>query len=255
MPPQQDDTVSTIEPPTIQGNPEQEEQQQKKRKSRLSFEDRNDDESEVLHLKAVAEDPANLPDPNVQAKPLVFLQDMVEAMHGYRPVVRETLKLNGYFDDVTDARIAAYNMTVLNATRNNKLDELKDLYETKDQRMDCCNRFGESLLHMACRRGFVDIVQFFVEGPPSLPVRIRDDCGRTPLHDICWNPIVELEAAQLILERDATLLLMSDKRGHAPFDYSRCEHWAQWRTFLFENRQTLLGPLGSRKVRDVFEDC
>ena len=53
--------------------------------------------------------------------------------------------------------------------------------------MDCFNRFGESLLNIACRRGFEDIVAYLLE-QESVSVRHCDDCGRTPLHDACWHP-------------------------------------------------------------------
>jgi hypothetical protein len=47
--------------------------------------------------------------------------------------------------------------------------------------MNCFNRFGESLLHMDCRRGFEDTVEFLLD-QPEVDVRICDDNGRTILH-------------------------------------------------------------------------
>merc|ERR1711966_62011 len=84
--------------------------------------------------------------------------------------------------------------------------------------------FGESLMHMACRRGYGDIVSFFLnEG--GVNVRIRDDCGRTPLHDACWHRKCQYEIVDSIVRLDPSLLCISDKRGHTPFAYARREDW------------------------------
>jgi Ankyrin repeats (many copies) len=190
-----------------------------------------------------------LPDPKDDIDPTVFLQDLVYAMYGFRPEVKPALKLEGYFPVISEDQIAAYDMKVLTAARDNDLKSLKLLYEA-GQTMDCCNRFGESLLHLACRRGFTEVGNFLLM-EAKLGVRISDDCGRNPFHDICWNPKVEVELAELILERDPTLLLIGDKRGHTPFDYARPEDWRTWREFLFE-RRILLNPLQGESAREVF---
>merc|ERR1712183_78962 len=54
----------------------------------------------------------------------------------------------------------------------------------------CANRFGESLLHLACRRGRTDMVRFLVVemgSPPRDVLETMDDCHKTPLHDACWT--------------------------------------------------------------------
>ena len=43
-------------------------------------------------------------------------------------------------------------------------------------------QFGKWLLHMTCGRGFTEVVSFFVMDCEE-SIRIRDDYGRTPLHD------------------------------------------------------------------------
>ena len=190
-----------------------------------------------------------LPDPKEDVKPTVFLQDLVESLYGYRPEVKTASTLKGYFPEVSEDQIAAYDMNVLNAARDDDLQRLKGLYES-GQTMDCCNRFGESLLHLVCRRGFEDVALFLLVDV-ELKVRICDDCGRNPFHDICWNPTAQIEIAKLLLERDPTLLLIGDKRGHTPFDYARPEDWQTWRDFLFEHR-SYLEPLQEESTRLVF---
>mmetsp|Transcript_27347 Transcript_27347/g.31218 ORF Transcript_27347/g.31218 Transcript_27347/m.31218 type:complete len:277 (-) Transcript_27347:307-1137(-) len=178
-----------------------------------------------------------MPDPKKDVSPTEFLIDLVESLHGYRPEVAKALQLKDYFCDVTEERIAAYDIAAVSATRTNDINALKKLY-TDGKRMDCCNRFGESLLHMACRRGFTNIGIFLLE-EAKLNVRISDDCGRNPFHDICWNPRVSTDIAKLILQIDPTLLLIGDKRGHTPFDYARREDWKVWRNLLYENKGLL----------------
>eukprot|EP00541_Cyclophora_tenuis_P004325 CAMPEP_0116551580 /NCGR_PEP_ID=MMETSP0397-20121206/6034_1 /TAXON_ID=216820 /ORGANISM="Cyclophora tenuis, Strain ECT3854" /LENGTH=260 /DNA_ID=CAMNT_0004076483 /DNA_START=214 /DNA_END=996 /DNA_ORIENTATION=- len=197
------------------------------------------------------EEGLDLPDyKTIDVDPDEYLQQLVEAMYGHRLTVKPALDLSEYFPEITEEQIAAYDIKVVAATRENKLQALKELYR-KGQSMACCNRFGESLLHMACRRGFKDIGAFLLE-EVKLQVRIRDDCGRTPMHDICWNPRMQLELAHMLLERDPTLLLICDKRGHTPFKYARPEDWRKWRKFLFECRY-LLEPLGNEETRKVFQ--
>ena len=74
----------------------------------------------------------------------------------------------------------------------------------------------------------------------TVDVRMRDDGGRTPLHDACWNPTPQLKICQSIIERDPSLLLVADRRGCTAFQYARQEHWKVWRKFLFENKDCLL---------------
>eukprot|EP00540_Astrosyne_radiata_P007762 CAMPEP_0116832866 /NCGR_PEP_ID=MMETSP0418-20121206/6124_1 /TAXON_ID=1158023 /ORGANISM="Astrosyne radiata, Strain 13vi08-1A" /LENGTH=245 /DNA_ID=CAMNT_0004462263 /DNA_START=139 /DNA_END=873 /DNA_ORIENTATION=+ len=176
------------------------------------------------------QEPRQLPDyAKTDVDPDEYLQQLMEAMHGFRLSTQSALELDDeYFPFVTEEQIASYTIEVVAATRENKVEELKKIYETRGRSaLDCCNRFGESLLHMACRRGFKDIVTFFLS-EVGLGVRIRDDCGRTPLHDVCWNPRVQLDLAAQLLERDPSLLLITDKRGHTPFQYARPQDWTTW---------------------------
>jgi len=61
--------------------------------------------------------------------------------------------------------------------------------------LQCANRFGESLIHMACRRSHRDVVSFLVN-EAGVSLRVRDDYGRTPFHDACWRPELDLELIQ-----------------------------------------------------------
>lgn len=117
--------------------------------------------------------------------------------------------------------------------------------EGQTQHFRCSNRFGESLMHLACRRGRTDMVRFLVEelpgSSPSQMLSIKDDCLKTPLHDACWTPSPNFELVEFILQHAPEQVVMQDIRGNTPFDYVRKEDYHVWLRFLWE-RRSLLGP-------------
>lgn len=197
--------------------------------SKNSF--KNSKSEEIVINKKVI----RFPDPKQDVDPDAFLSQLVEAQYGFIPTTRAGLDMNDFFPQVTEEQIAAYEIALVVACRSNDVDTLKTLH-AQGKSMNACNRFGESLLHMACRRGFVDLVEFLLE-TCGLGVRILDDCGRTPLHDACWNPTPQLEICKWVIERDPSLLLVKDKRGSTPFQYARPQDWPTWRQFLLEHSE------------------
>ena len=182
---------------------------------------------------------ADLPDPNQEKmSPDEFLHKLVFATCGIELEPKKAKSLSGFFAKVTDEQVAAYTMAVVSACRNNDLDALKKLHSEEGQALNCFNRFGESLLTMACRRGFEAIVEFLLH-QPDVDVRISDDSGRTILHDACWNPTPQLQICEWIAKRDPALFFIADNRGCTPFQYARSEHWDIWRQFLLDNKECL----------------
>merc|ERR1711906_96901 len=110
--------------------------------------------------------------------------------------------------------------------------------------MQASNRFGESLLHASCRRSFTDTAAFFLDEARVSP-RVRDDMGRTPMHDVCWSSAPNHAIMKLLVREAPEMLLTKDKRGHSPFDYARREHWASWASFLSEHRTLLVNSMVS----------
>jgi hypothetical protein len=182
---------------------------------------------------------SDLPDPALKVNPDVYLLQLLKAQFGVSVEVKPALLLESFFGSVTEEQMAAYNIEVVGAVRNDNLELLKKLHG-EGQALNCSNRFGESLLNMACRRGFESIVEYLLD-QADCSVRICDDGGRTPLHDACWNPSPQLNICKWILERDPILLMVSDRRGCTAFQYARPEHWDIWRQFLFDNRECLEG--------------
>lgn len=179
-----------------------------------------------------------LPNPKTSSMdPDEFLVELVAAMyHGVQLKVRLSLELEDFFPPISEEQMARYHTQVVNMARANDVAGLK-LFHAQHGRdaLDCFNRFGEGLLNISCRRGFTDMVKFLFSPAVALDVRVRDDYGRTPLHDACWNPEPQLDICTWIMEKDPSLFLVADKRGFTPFQYARKSDWSIWRQFLVDN--------------------
>lgn len=154
------------------------------------------------------------------------------------------VKRESYFLPFTEAHLEAYTTEMVNAVQGNDVETLRS-YLKAGHVMQASNRFGESMLHTSCRRGFTDVVKFFLDEAMVSP-RVKDDMGRTPMHDVCWSSAApnHVVMKKLILAAPE-LLLAKDKRGHSPFDYARREYWPNWVTFLNEHRQFIVNSLVS----------
>jgi hypothetical protein len=148
-----------------------------------------------------------------------------------------SLDLENFFLEPTEEHIAAYGSDVLMAVRTGNVAALRDMH-LAGRTLQCCNTFGESILHLACRRGSLELVQFLVM-EAGVSLLIRDDYGRTPLHDAFWTQTPQLEVVKFIISIVPDLLLIKDKRGFTPMAYARRDHWGDWCAFLNENREAL----------------
>jgi hypothetical protein len=154
--------------------------------------------------------------------------------------VKSSVDLDEYFPTPTEAQMSKYTTEVVNVVRTNDANAMNEYYKIHGRAaLDCCNRFGEGLLNMACRRGFTEMVKYLLSPAIQLNVRVRDDGGRTPLHDACWYPEPQLDVCTLIIQQDPSLFLVADKRGYTPFQYARKSDWAIWRQFLYANYKAL----------------
>merc|ERR1711935_396907 len=173
-----------------------------------------------------------------------------------REYARLLFKRNGY-DDIdsitsdcldrfqktpTQEQLDAYGMDIVMTVRKNDVDTAKRLYREKKFDCNACNRFGESILHIACRRGHLQMVQFLVEEVGLNVHTIRDDYDRTPLHDAFWTTKASPTVIDFLIRQPyvVELLLLKDKRGYTPLDYGRCEDRQQWFTFLQQRKQLLV---------------
>ena len=102
--------------------------------------------------------------------------------------------------------------------------------------MSACNKFSESIVHMACRRSEFNIVDFILSNGGDSG--IVDDFGRTILHDACWRIEPRFDIVTLILERNLSLLFYLDTRECSALQYVREEHWLQWCAYLFHQKES-----------------
>jgi hypothetical protein len=140
--------------------------------------------------------------------------------------------------DLTDP----YDLAVVRAIREEDIIKLRTMLG-EGKSFNACNIFGESLLHMACRRGCLGVVNFLIN-EAHVHVDVRDDFGRTVLHDACWTTVPNFGVMDVLMKQMLPdTLLAEDVRGHTPFHYARKEHWDDWVTFLQERDLFLLRRL------------
>lgn len=163
-------------------------------------------------------------------------QDFISSITKSKSVVPGS-DLRDFFHNYTDKEIEAYQANVTSAIRSRDIERVQRL-NSEGQIFQCSNRFGESIMHMACRQGCFEIVKFLVEDA-KVTIRLRDDYGRTPLHDAFWSVKPNFDIVNLLLGKCPSLLFVCDKRGHTPLQYARVEHTLSWAEFLKE-RQTLI---------------
>eukprot|EP00581_Thalassiosira_minuscula_P010351 CAMPEP_0183702836 /NCGR_PEP_ID=MMETSP0737-20130205/807_1 /TAXON_ID=385413 /ORGANISM="Thalassiosira miniscula, Strain CCMP1093" /LENGTH=769 /DNA_ID=CAMNT_0025929513 /DNA_START=219 /DNA_END=2525 /DNA_ORIENTATION=- len=158
-------------------------------------------------------------DANPEKKPIDVVKEALSS-RGAKCNTKPSMEMGeDFFVKVTEM----YDQEIVNAIRTNDVASLKEL-SSKGTNLQCGNRFGETLIHLACRRSSKELVSFLVN-EEGLSLHVRDDFGRTPLHDACWRTEPDLEILDLLLDKAPELLMLSDKRGHTPLDYSRREHW------------------------------
>lgn len=136
----------------------------------------------------------------------------------------------------------SYDMEVCRAVRSCNLEKVRELHQAGHS-LDACNKFGESLIHMACRRGDVRIVRYLIE-EAKVRVDVRDDFGRNILHDATWTSSCNLEVVDVLLKVvPPEYWIMEDQRGHTPFEYARREHWGPWLKYLRKNEGLIVRKL------------
>jgi len=171
--------------------------------------------------------------------PSTFLMLCLKAK-GFDPHVISAIQLfdENVFSKPTAEQIAAYDNDVIGAVRAEDIPKLECMHKS-GRTLQCSNRFGESILHTACRCGLTSAVAFMVE-EAGVSVKCADDFGRTPMHDACWAVRPSIELTEILLKSEPGLLLVTDKRGQTPLQYARRELWGFWCNFLDERKHMLL---------------
>lgn len=148
-----------------------------------------------------------------------------------------------YFLPITPERIQGFTHESVGAIRACDVVALrKVIRESGASSMNACTRQGESLLHVACRRGDEAVFRFLVQ-EAGVSVKVRDDWNKTTLHDLCWNSKVgntaQFRQVELLLDQAPELLFTKDKRGFTPLQYVPKDSWAEWCQFLVHQKDTI----------------
>eukprot|EP01138_Halocafeteria_seosinensis_P016366 gb/GECG01016697.1/.p1 GENE.gb/GECG01016697.1/~~gb/GECG01016697.1/.p1 ORF type:complete len:289 (+),score=36.45 gb/GECG01016697.1/:1-867(+) len=140
---------------------------------------------------------------------------------------------------VDEKAVNDYNKEVIQTVVNDDISVFERLLQ-RGISPDAQNKFGHTLLHLACRKGSLRVAQKLVEC--GVPVNVADDCGKTPLHDVCWTPKPDFKIAKLLMNNDESLARVCDRLGAVPFEYIKKENWFTWNEFLDENKETWWPP-------------
>lgn len=142
-------------------------------------------------------------------------------------------------DFFVQGNVNAHTLELLTAVRRGDVETIRRLRAGGHQ-LQCCNRFNETIVHTAARRGEYGVLQFLIAEAGVSP-RVCCDTGRTPLHDAAWTEKPNFRAVALLLNDCPDFLGLSDARKCTPLDYIPRSAYAEWNHFLEENR-TLLIP-------------
>lgn len=140
----------------------------------------------------------------------------------------------GYYCQPTDLQKASYGMKLIEAVRTSNEVLLNKLLKS-GLSSNPCNAFGESIIHMVCRRGDHKLLKVFLDHGCS--VQVSDDFGRTPLHDACWTATPCFKSVEMLLNKDRRLLHIVDCRGSTPLSYVKKESWQEWMQFFDRQKE------------------
>lgn len=146
-------------------------------------------------------------------------------------------------------QVSSYDKAILSAVLEEDEEALERM-RVAGRRMDACNRFGDSVLHMACRRGRASALRFLLRATGPSGVMLGDDMGRTVMHDACWTATPRFDVASAVLDNDTRLLRTLDSRGSSPLQYVPRDQWPLWCAF-FESRKEVYWPQLEAGVEDT----
>ena len=170
-------------------------------------------------------------------------QDFLRALLNTRGKSLNTvsaLDMKDFFVNATEEAIKGYDIEITKATREENVEALRKLHKN-GKVLQCANRFGESIVHIACRRGSLKTLQFLLN-EANVSCRVCCDYGRTSLHDACWTSVTNFEVISFLLDACPDLLYMKDRRGFTPLDYVRPGEYEIWCDYLSRRGVSKLLP-------------
>lgn len=131
-------------------------------------------------------------------------------------------------------QLSDYDVDIVTAVRTSDLESLKRMH-AEGKCLSACNKFSESIIHMACRRSDFKVVDFMVRNGGQ--ISLIDDYGRTPLHDACWRSSPQFDVVTLLLDRNLDLLRMLDVRGASALNYVCEDQWLHWCAYFYHQKE------------------
>jgi len=150
-----------------------------------------------------------------------------------------------YFEPYEESEI---DIDLLKALRGGDLEKLRSLKNDKEKNYDleARNRFGENLIHMACRISSLqlEVLKILVEDA-NVQLNVRDMFGRTPLHNACMSAIPNFNNVEYIMKKAPKLFVFEDDKNKLPFDLIPHRCFERWTRFLSQKKflQTLCTEL------------
>jgi Ankyrin repeats (3 copies) len=142
---------------------------------------------------------------------------------------------DGYFPKITDEYVRCYTMEVVTAVRNDDVAALRRIHKTNPNRtMLCGSKFGDSIVHLACRRNCVNVLEYLL-CELNISPQIVCDYGRTPLHDALWTRKPNERILALLLKKSPDLLFVTDHRGSTPLSYAPRDQWTYLCRFIAQH--------------------
>ena len=138
----------------------------------------------------------------------------------------------------TPEMINAYEPEKISVVRKQDVEGVRALHQ-KGASFDACHRFGESLIHMASRRGCKEMVEFLVR-EAKVTLFVRDDYGRNVLHDAFWTAEPNFDLITLLINEVPEFLCVRDVRGHTPLNYVRKGDFTAWCDYLHKKKDMLV---------------
>lgn len=135
------------------------------------------------------------------------------------------------FDYSDGSRHRDIPSNILMAIQYGNTNQIIQHYLSKDRLAAQRNSLGETLLHLACRCGSVDIIRALLFDY-KISAFVLDKQGRSPLHCLCLymnssnvngstnsRTCNHLESMRLLLKENASLILYKDTHGKVPLEY------------------------------------
>lgn len=185
-------------------------------------------------VKATFDAAAKSKSTTIDASPIVkpdhHLEALVSKQTNTTVQYHKASDMKSFFEPVTESKTNAYSLELVKAVRCDDVATVRRLH-SEGHSMEACNKFGDSIVHLACRRNSEQVLSFLLQ-ECKVSAKLVCDYGRTPLHDACWTTSPNYTVISMLLDASPDLLYVKDARGSTPLEYLKKEFWQGMCNFL-----------------------